>query len=397
MRIVISAPTGYNARELLIPLQPLLESDSEVTSVAVISPAAPWAQQVFASFSNKFTFHENPHPNDQAGHNSLLKQLQPDIVVTPTSGLDPHDLPLLVAAKANNLPTLTFVASWDNVFKMERALKHGPKLEIADRLAVWNHMNKDHLLYILSGISEDDITIVGAPRFDYFAHYDKIPSREQLFDYLDIPNDGGKLLHLATTELYPMEYVVKTIAKAARNSRIRHKLHFYASVHPGGNIANHQQYAGKYNVTVRYSYGHRDDAPLKEFEYNPTLDEIYKLVALFQHSSLLVNHSSTVAIESFLVNVPVINVKYGQPFDWWRWYRSMVYRDFKQHYRYITDDGATTIVTNKRQLINAINIYLDNPSHHSQQRLQTARNLLTYTNGTAGQKLLKLIKQIGST
>lgn len=389
MKILISAPTGYNAREILLPLQPYLTKDSEITSIIVLTPAAAYRETLFPTFSSKFTFVENPQSLE--GHRQLLSRLMPDIVMTGTAGLDPFDVPILRAAQVLHVRTLTFVASWDNVYKMERRVKmskyHG-EWELADHLAVWNALNRDHLQRIFPELADERVTIIGAPRFDLFWHSQAVPTAAALRHYVGIANDARPLLHVATTELYPMEYVVKALAEYYGQ-----RAHIYVSVHPGGDITRHQYLAERYGVTVRYSFGRRKTAPLENFRYLPTSEEMYMLVALFKYSAVLINHSSTVALESIVADVPVVNVKYGQAWDWWRWRRSMVYRDFQQHYRYLTEDGAPTVVKSAAQLLDSVEQALQHPEHLRAERRIAAAKLLTRLDGSASTALLNLIKE----
>ncbi|MEX1997108.1 MAG: CDP-glycerol glycerophosphotransferase family protein [Candidatus Andersenbacteria bacterium] len=392
LTLLFSVPTGYNARELLTPLQEHLERDEAVGSVICLTPAAAAHQEIFPSFTKKFRFIANPAR--QTLHHKLLQQLAPDIVVTPTAGLDHHDTPILRASQQLNIPSLTFISSWDNVYKMERFQKYGKAYELADHLVVWNQMMHDHLRKIFPHLKSEAISIIGAPRLDFFTHTDRLPSKKTLLQHLGLPYDRGKIIHLATTELYPMGYIVQTIREAETSGKIPHQLHIYASVHPGGDLSKHRAYARQYGVVLGYSFGRRESSSHPNFLYNPTREEIYLLVALFKHADVLVNHSSTVAIESLFANVPVINVKYGQPLDWWRWYRSMVYRDFQQHYADITAGQATTIVHSKRELIQALNKDLADPGHLAAARQQTLKRIITTIDGTAGRQLLDKIKQI---
>jgi len=403
IRIVISAPSGYNAREILLPLRKHLVQDSDISEVQVITPAAPFKSKIFAEFEDKFSFHENPA--DAAGHIDLLRQLSPDVVLTPTVGLDVLDTLILRAAKKLDIPTVTFIASWDNVFKMERLFAKGHsgesahgggEYELPDYYAVWNQMKMDHLLRILPTLKPEAITITGAPRFDYFSHSTHIPSRDDLFEYLGISKSSQQLIHCATTELYPFTYIIEDIARARDAKKLAQPVAVHASVHPGGDLTKHQAYKS-YGATVRYSFGRREHALHPSFQYLPTDTETYMLVALFRHTGVLVNQSSTVAIESMAAGVPVINVTYGQPWDWWRWYRSMVYRDFRQHYRYITDEGGTTLARNSRQLIQGINAYLNNPSLHQEERQRTLGKMITHTDGSASARLLTLVKHAANS
>ncbi|MFH1353928.1 MAG: hypothetical protein ABIH36_01445 [bacterium] len=388
MKLLFSAFTGYNLRELLLPLTPLINQDKNINEVIVVSPAAPYRDQLFAYLPAKYRF-----LTDQpgvSGYKKLLSDHQPDCVVTPTPGLEEKDIPLLQAARQIGIPTVTFIASWDNVYKLARRIKirkYKQQYAVADHFAVWNAMNKKHLLNIVPRLAPQQITVTGAPRLDFLSDPVKIPSRETLLQRLKIPDDGKKLIHVASTELYPSDYIIKAIAD-------RGDCHILLSVHPGGNITFHRRYAEPYRAFVRYSFGRRRHSPVPEFTYNPTLDDLRLHAALFLHSDLLINHSSTVTIESLLADTPVINVKYGKPLDWWRWHRSMVYRDFNQHARIIIDSGATAVVHSRRELINAVAANLQDPAMHQAARRALAIKMVTITDGTAGRRLLDLIKNV---
>jgi len=95
-----------------------------------------------------------------------------------------------------------------------------------------------------------------------------------------------------------------------------------------------------------------------------------------------------------LADVPVINVKYGMRLDWWRWYRSMVYRDFNEHYSQITSEGGTSVVKNEKEMLNEINKYESDGDYKSKERAQTIKKMITYTDGSASKRVLDMIKRI---
>jgi len=402
MKLLISVPTGYLAREILLPLAPLLSADQTITTVFIVTPAASSHQQLFPSLPSKYNWHANP--DSQSAHDDLINQLQPDVVLVPTIGLDPCDIPILRAAKKNQVPSLAFISSWDNVFKIERLLSRGHSghtksfagdYELPNHFAVWNEFNQAHLAQIFPDFSRANIHITGPPRFDLFAHPDKIPTKQSLFEFLNISASAKDthLIHCATTELYPFTYITRAISSGLPQKLTNSNFHIHASVHPGGDINNHLDNK-KYGATVGYSFGRLKQPSHPDFSYLPATRDMYMLASLFKHSSVLVNQSSTVAVESMRCDVPVINVKYGRRFDWLRWYRSMVYRDFKQHYRYITDNNGTTIVHQPKQLIAELATCLNDPSLKKKQRTATTKKLITYTDGRCGQRLLSLAKSI---
>lgn len=388
MKIAISVPTGYHKRELFMPLKPFFEQDSEVTAVLTISPAAPWRRQIFPEYGPKFEF--MPNPADQTGHRKLLKEWRPDVVVTSTAGHEPRDWPILQAAEELRIPSVTFIASWDNVFKMERMIRFGKPQLVRGQLVVWNEIMRTHLLRIFPQLRREQVAVIGAPRFDYFTHREKIPTETALRQYLGIPTDEGKLIHLSSTELYPMDYIIRAVFP------LKNKNHFLVSVHPGGKLSRHQAMEN-YGAKVFYSFGRQENARVPDFQYNPSLTDVYMHVALFKYSAMLINQSSTTVMESLMADIPIISVAFGKRFDWWCWYRSMVYRDFYQHYADIIAGRAVVLAKHRRELRQAFEKFLQHPEELRAERVSLIKKMITTTNGTASQQMLNLIKQCAAS
>ncbi|MGH9857289.1 MAG: glycosyltransferase, partial [Acidobacteriota bacterium] len=266
-------------------------------------------------------------------------------------------------------------------------LQRSYNVAVADSFIVWNQMMKNHLLRIFPDVNPENVSVIGAPRLDYFWHSDQIPSKETLYRFLRLENVKRPLIHFSTTELYPMDYVLKAVHEAMQTGELTGNPYLYASVHPGGTMKRHQDLE-KYGARLRYSFGRQDTPLVPAFSYTPTEADMYLLVALFKYAAVLVNHSSSTALESLIAGTPVINVAYGRPFDWWRWYRSMVYRDFKQHYNDLIKDGATCLVKNKHQLVDGLKEALANPRWNEEVRHRTVKRMITTTDGTASQQVL---------
>jgi len=388
MKLLFSVPSGYHIRELVLPLRRHIEANNDITEAHIVAPAAKISSQVFPEFGTKFMFHENP--KDDAGHRELFARIAPDRVITNTIGHDALDEPILRIAKQMNIPTITFIASWDNVWKIERLMKNNIPIAIPDHFIVWNSMMKEHLLRIIPEISEANIVIIGAPRMDYFAQKDRIASKQEVYTAFGLEDVSRSLIHIATTELYPMGYIGRTIQRSIARGDIPDNPYIYASVHPGGVLKKHHELVDS-GAVVRFSPGRKDTIPLVSFRYAPTEKDIFFLLGVFMHASVLINHSSTVALESMIADVPVISVTYGMRFDWWGWYRSMVYRDFKQHYADLLSDEATYIAASPTDLIKNINAAIAHPDEKRSNRAMTVQKMITTTDGTASEKVLKYI------
>lgn len=393
--IVLSVPSGAHHRSLLQPLRELFLAERG-WKVLVISPGAPWSDRLFpfADYPRgRFSFTEN----GAAEH--VLQQLRPALLVTTTAGLDPADPPLLEAAQSLGIRTATFIESWDNVWKMERVArgrgKPGQRIVLADHLLVWNEPMKAHLLRAFPSLRPEHITVTGAPRLDYFGprYASLLPSREEVFRGLGL-DPTKRLLHLATTELYEHDHVAKAIAEARERDDLPGNLHLYASVHPGGNLERHRPWAERYGFTLRFSPGRSDTAPHPDFRYNPSHADMLLLAATLKETDVMVNLSSTVALESCLADRPTICAFFGKPFDWLRWNRSMVVRDFREHYADLLAGGGIAVARNPTQLTAQIRASLAHPEQDRDGRRRSAERVAGTLAGDASARALSVLREL---
>jgi len=102
-----------------------------------------------------------------------LKQEKPDFVFCtnqrPVLGIAP-----ILAAQSLNIPTATFIFSWDNLPKATMVIE-------TDYYFVWSNHMKNELLHYYPYIKKEQIVITGTPQFE--SHYDSncIQSKEVFF------------------------------------------------------------------------------------------------------------------------------------------------------------------------------------------------------------------------
>lgn len=392
--IAVSVPSGAHHRSFLQPMRDLFLEQTDWTFL-VITPGAPWAGRLFPATEyprNRFAFVEN------AEAESLLARNRPALVVTTTAGLDPTDPPILDAAKKRGVRTVTVMEGWDNARKMDRVNrglgKGGQRIVIPDHLIAWNTIMAADLLRFLPGLRPDQISAIGAPRLDYFGprYAETLPSPEDTLRFFGL-RPGAPVLHLATTELYDHGHVARAIGEAKQRGDLPADLQLYASVHPGGKMERHRSWAERYGFVLRYSPGRREDAPHPDFRYHPTREDMLHLVAFFTCTDVLVNLSSTVALESCLADRPTICAFFGKPFDWWGWNRSMVVRDFHQHYADLLRGGGIAVARNPRELVRTITTYLRDPARDRDGRRRSAETIATTLAGDASDRVLRVLRE----
>lgn len=139
-----------------------------------------------------------------------LKQEKPDFVFCtnqrPVLGIAP-----ILAAQYLNIPTATFIFSWDNLPKATMVIE-------TDYYFVWsNHMKKE-LLYYYPYIKEEQIVVTGTPQFE--SHYDGaiIQSKETFFETYQLDLDTKYICYSGddiTTSPNDPTYL-EDVAKAVR-------------------------------------------------------------------------------------------------------------------------------------------------------------------------------------
>ncbi len=103
----------------------------------------------------------------------LLQQEKPDLLFCTNQRLSQALAPVM-AAQSLQVPTATFIFSWDNLPK-------GTKLLQTDFYLVWSQHMKSELQFYYPKITDSQIKITGTPQFE--AHYDAtlLQSREDFF------------------------------------------------------------------------------------------------------------------------------------------------------------------------------------------------------------------------
>lgn len=102
-----------------------------------------------------------------------LKSHKPALVFCTNQRISIAIAPLL-AAQDLNIPTVTFIFSWDNLPK-------GTMVVETDYYFVWSFYMKKELLYYYPYIKEDQIVITGTPQFENHFQLDQVISKELFF------------------------------------------------------------------------------------------------------------------------------------------------------------------------------------------------------------------------
>ena len=72
----------------------------------------------------------------------------------------------------------------------------------------------------------------------------------------------------------------------------------------------------------------------------------------------------------------------------------MVVKDFKEHYRDVVSGGGVKVITKRKDLIPAINNYLEHPEEDRAGRAQSCKNIITYLDGSSCKRTFEVIQSL---
>ena len=130
--------------------------------------------------SNKFIFpyyfnfiNKKIQPNNEIY--KKIKEIDPVLILLPTSAHDPECLDLVEISNQLNKPLLFLVDNWDNLSSKSIMT------QLPSNIAVWGQQSFEHATQI-QGFSKHQISCIGTPRFDnYFALRNK--KLKNMFDF----------------------------------------------------------------------------------------------------------------------------------------------------------------------------------------------------------------------
>ncbi|MFY0604290.1 MAG: UDP-glycosyltransferase [Flavobacteriaceae bacterium] len=234
-----------------------------------------------------------------------LKEHRPDFVFCTNQRPILAVAPLL-AAKTLDIPTATFIFSWDNLPK-------GTLIVEVDYYFVWSDFMKQELLEYYPYIEEKQVVVTGTPQFEI--HYDKenIVSKESFFNEykLDLNKKyicfSGDDVTTSPFDQYYLEDLALTVEKLNEEG---HNLGIIFRKCP-------VDFSGRFDKIIQQ---HKDiitsiDPKWKNLgnswnKVMPFKEDIPLLINTIRNSELIVNIGSTMAFDGHAHNTPCVYINY---------------------------------------------------------------------------------------
>jgi len=291
-----------------------------------------------------------------AHYRKLFEEIRPDVLFC-SHQRPPEILAPVLAARKLEIPTATFIFSWDNLTSKGRiAAPFGHYL-------VWSDLMHSEIRKYYPDVPANRIHVVGTPQFDPYGDLSLLWSRQEFFERIGadparplICYSGGDPGNAPQDPLH-----LTVLMDQIRSGEIAHRPQVLLRPMP---VDDGKRYAG-----VRSKYPELIYAPAdwvqSESGYHaaamPRAGDVQFLANLTRHADLNVNFASTMTLDFGLHDRPVVNVAFDVNEQWYGLPLFDYIRRF-EHYRCVYDLGAARFARSREELALHVNAYLDNPA-----------------------------------
>lgn len=353
---------------------PAFQNDKRARLLRLLSwPFAPILTNKF------FTALELFFMRRSAALNEYVKKYQPALFITATPGVQVFDAEAVLYGKKLGIPTLATNISWDNLtsFKCVRIRK-------PDHLFVWNEVLKEAAVKTHK-FRPEQILVTGSMRFDkYFDDSHPIPAREEFLAVKRL-NPAHRTILFASGGRAPHQpSVFKKILEMRKTNKIPY-VNFLVRPHPLDNPEWYREFLGEPDIFVE-----RLSEPKKRFFPDDSAKESFvNLKATLAYTDININHKSTISLESFIYDKPVINF-----LDPAAKFQNKHYYDPSSYYYPLIREGSARLVQNDEEMLTAINEYLADPKKDSANRRRVADQFYAFRDGKSYQRNVDFIEKI---
>lgn len=315
----------------------------------------------------------------------LFEKYQPDLVFAPNM-FSPEDFRLMRAAKRRAIPTVTTAKSWDvlttKAFTRVRA----------DRLIVFNGFNRDEAVRF-GDYDAKRVVVTGFPQFDIYTRDEIFVSRDAFCRAIGADPEK-RLIMFAPPGDWLSEYSIDILTALDRSigaGEFSQPLQILARFHP--------KYVDRAErATLPHVIKDRPGTHLSEqrdfsmdigqggiFSWTFTDKDIVHLANSLKHCDIIINTASTLTLDATANDRPVILIGYDgneTPRYWGQIAR--VYN--REHVQTVLSTNAAPVVWSHRELVEAINMFLENPRHGEREREVFKAKLLYKVDGKAAER-----------
>jgi hypothetical protein len=311
-----------------------------------------------------------------------LNKLKPELVVT--TGPHRFEEPAVISeARKLNIPVLALITSWDNLSTKNRMVfKY-------DGYIAWSAAMKADLVRYYPHAKKVPIYVTGAPQFDVFKNEMFYENRTSFFDRYGLDPEMPLIVYgLGSPNFLKEHHGAVWLANAIKKGQLPN-VQMIVRPHPLFDNGNESKELS--NICHRVIVQDTGLRGKKLTERTLDNEQVKVWVNTFRHANVVVNLSSTVAIDAALYDKPVVNLDFdpepGTP-------NQQLVKDVNHvwtHFKPVAESGGVWLVNNYNEMVNAINTYLQDPDLHKEKRRRIAEYVCGYLDGRCGERVADAI------
>ena len=286
--------------------------------------------------------------------------------------------------KQKAFPVIASIHSFDNVTK-----RKWPAI-FFDHYFVWNKYNRAELQRINPSLTDNDITIAGAPQFDL--HYNKkyLWPKEYWEERLKVPSNKKIILYAGGSSgiLENEPQYVKDIVDALDEGKIENAILLFRC-HPLDNVERWKEFVGSSPHIV---YDFMPTVNEKKDFQNMAEDDVCNLISTLKYSSVHVNVASTMTVDGSAFFKPQIGPYYDDIDKKGEKLMRKLYH--QEHYQPIIKSGVLNLATSRQHLIILIKNALSKPEEFTNNCTKCIEEIITYQDGQSAERVNASLRKI---
>lgn len=318
-------------------------------------------------------------------YSDYFDKYKPDVVFS-TSIISKLDIDFLKEAKKRGIKTVAMPKVWDNITHVLYKI-------IPDKLILQNNLMKEGAINHQRIRNPETIRVCGFPQFDWYRREDVLMSREEYFKSMGLDPNKKLVLWGSSGVFTPDDaHIPKILVEAIQSGKILNgsvslliRAHF-----TDAKDKRFDCFKGIENVKID------DNLALSEFFHDrcdPREDEIKRFVNMIYHSDVVVCLCSTLTLDAFCVDKPVINTVFKSLYDKNGKDISHILYEW-DHYEPIIKEKAVDMVYSEEELFKSLNDCLQHPERKKEARQRVLDTLCYKVDGQSSKRIANEILEM---
>ncbi|WP_395065218.1 hypothetical protein [Flavobacterium sp.] len=275
----------------------------------------------------------------------------------------PYIAPLIYAAEILKIKTIAFIFSWDNLASKGRMAGN------FDNYLVWSSLMETELLHFYQSINKNQVAVVGTPQFEPFIQEKYGYTKENLIAKFNLDANKPILFFTCNDSSSKNDPIyLNILAEFIEKNKLIKKVNLIVRTSPVEEPERFNTIAEKYKFII-WNF---PDWTIKRKNHQeswsqrvPSIEDLNDLKSLLYHCDININVLSTITLDSFIFNKPVVNPVFGNK-------ENKMFDDQKflkyQHLFNLVVSKSSEIVKNEDEFLTAINNLLSGNDNRMIQR-----------------------------